>query len=324
MNIINCVSCGSTSFKELFRAKQYVISEEMKYTLVRCNKCRLVFLNPQPSEEELKRFYPSEFFCIPEDKVRTTMPSFMMLDKVKETMRFKKKGTLLDIGCGKGGFLQQMQQRGFKVNGLDVSPIACRLASEKVGKENIFEGDLLSANFPQRHYDIITLWHVLEHVNDPVKTLKKIHTLLKNDGLLIICCPNFNSLLRLMFKDKWYPLCTPHHLFHFTFQTLTSVLKLTGYTIKWRKRHFVEPFTNMGSFKESTLRLFGLGRLTTIAPAPHASKDEDLSEKRSLPWRMTRFTFNSICFSASLILSLLGNEEVILIWAVKNTDKKRQ
>ena len=324
MNTIKCVSCGSTSFKELFRARQYVISDEMKYTLVRCNKCRLVFLNPQPTQEELKRFYPSEFFCSTEDKVRTAMPSFMMLDKVKETMRFKKKGTLLDIGCGRGVFLQRMQHLGWEVHGLDFSPVACQSTSEKIGKDNIFEGDLLSINLPQRRYDVITLWHVIEHVNDPVKTLRKIHTLLKDNGLLIIYCPNFNSWLQLIFKEKWYPLSIPHHLFHFTRRTLYHILQITGYSIKWQKRHFIDPFTNMGSFKESALRLFGLERLTTIAPAPHTSKDENLSEKRSLIWRMTRFTFNSICFSASLTLSILGNEEIILIWAVKNTEQKKQ
>lgn len=321
MNTINCVYCGSSSAKELFLAREYVLFEETQYRLVRCSNCHLVYLNPQPTEEELRRFYPSGYFCQPEDTVRTAMPSLMVLDKVKEATRFRKKGALLDIGCGQGVFLQHMQQQGFEVHGLDVSPVACQLASEKVGKDNIFKGGLFSVNLPQRRYDVITLWHVIEHVNNPVKTLKKIHTLLKDDGLLIICCPNFDSILRLFFKDKWYPLCLPHHLFHFTLQTLTNVLELTGYTVKWRKRHFIDPFTNMGSFKESALRLFGLEMLTTITP--QTSKDVNLSEKRNLLWRMTRFSFNSICFSASFILSILGNEEIILVSAVKNKKVKK-
>ena len=322
MNTVNCPSCGSGSSKELFWARDYVLPEEKEYRLVECSNCHLAFLNPQPTEEELKRFYPWEYFHSPEDKVRAATPSFMMLDKVKETMRFKKKGMLLDIGCGQGGFLQQMQQQGFEVHGLDLSPAACQLASEKVGKDNIFEGDLFSVNLAGRCYDVVTLWHVIEHLSNPVKALRRIRALLKDDGLLVICCPDFSSWLRSIFKGSWYPLSVPHHLCHFTPRTLTRILEITGYTIERRKRHFIDPFSNMGCLKLTILRSLGLTNLTRLKPL--GGEEADSLQKRNFLWRIARFWFNMICFLLSLILSVFGNEESIMVWAFKKNESVKE
>ena len=315
MDIMNCPSCESVSTKKLFLTREYFLLEKKKYCLVECSNCHLVFFKPQPTEEELGRFYNREYFLAPEDKFRKFLPSFMGLDKVKETMRFKKKGMLLDIGCGNGWFLRQMQGQGFKVHGLDLSPIACQAASEKVGKENIFEGDVFSLDLPHKHYDVITLWHLIEHVSNPVKTLRKIHTLLKDDGLLIICCPNFDSWLRLIFKGNWYPLSAPHHLFQFTPRTLNRVLRVSGYRVKQRKKHFVDPITNMGSMKMTLLRFMGLGRMTAVSPI--GEKENERRGHHPIYWQIARFTFNMIALLLSLIFSLLGNEELILVWALK-------
>lgn len=320
MNTINCFFCGSPFTKELFWAREYVLFEVKKYRLVRCNNCHLVFLNPQPTKEELKRFYTREYFCSPEDKFRSSMPSFMILDKVKEATRFKKKGMLLDIGCGPGSFLQRMQRHGWRVHGLDISHIACQLASERVGKDNIFEGDLFSVNLPKGHYDVITLWHLIEHLNDPVKILRRIHALLKDDGLLIVCCPNFGSWLRLIFKDSWYPLQVPYHLFHFTPRMLNQVLQISGYRLKHRKKHFVDPITNMGSLKMSLLRFIGLGRMTGLSSL--GGKENEKQSHRPIWWRIVRFGFNAITLILSVVFSLIGNEEIILVYALKNTEER--
>ncbi len=320
MNTVNCPSCGSASSKELFRARDYVLSEQKEYRVVECSNCHLAFLNPQPTEEELKRFYPWEYFHPPEDKVRAATPSFMMLDKVKETMRFKKKGMLLDIGCGQGGFLQQMQRQGFEVHGLDLSPTACQLASEKVGKDNIFEGDLFSVNLAERCYDVVTLWHVIEHLSNPVKALRRIRALLKDDGLLVICCPDFSSWLRLIFKGSWYPLQVPYHLCHFTPRTMSKVLKVAGYRMKRQKKHFVDPITNMGSLKMSLLRVVGLGRMTGLFPL--VGKEMGKQGYRPIWWRIVRFGLNMLALILSIAFSLIGSEEIMLVWVVKNDNVK--
>ena len=132
---------------------------------------------------------------------------------------------------------------------------------------------------------------------------------------MIICCPNFNSLLRLIFKGKWYPLSMPHHLVHFTPKTLSQILQVSGYTVKHRKKHFVDPLTNMGSLKMSLLRFLGLGRMTGLSL--HGETAKEKHGYRPVWWSIARFGFNATAFIISLVLSMVGNEDVILVWAVK-------
>lgn len=315
MNVINCPICTKTATKELFWAREYILFENTKYCLVKCENCNLVFLNPQPTEEELRRFYPREYFCTHEDTYRSSIFSSLILDKVKEATRFRKSGKLLDIGCGQGWFLQKMQQKGFEVHGLDSSPVACQLASKKVGSYNIFEGNLFSVDLQEKAYDVITLWHVIEHLNTPIEALKRIRGLLKKEGMLIICCPNFNSFLRAIFKENWYPLFVPHHLFQFTLQTLSRILQISGYKVKHQKKHFVDPITNMGSLKISLLRAIGLNRMTGLSPIE--VKGDSRLDHRPIWWRIARFCFNIIILVLSFAFSFIGNEEVMLIWATK-------
>ena len=318
IEINNCPLCASVLFKDLFQAREYTFFKKDKYHLVQCANCHLVFLNPQPADTDLEAFYPQEYFSQEEDKFRASLPRFMILDKTKEISRFKDRGKLLDVGCGQGWFLQKMQNLGWEVRGIDLSARACELTSEKIGKENVFKGDLFSVNLPQGYFDVITLWHVIEHSRDPVHALKRTRTLLKEDGILFICCPNFGSWLRIIFRDKWFQLSAPHHLTHFTADTLKLALKFSGFKVKHQKKHFIDPITNMGSLKLSLLRLLGLGYITVL--------NSDITEKvnvikRSLYWRIARTTFNITTLIFSFILSLLGNEDSILILAVKENKK---
>lgn len=315
-----CVLCGGCSLKELFAAREYITAARKQFRIVECGHCRLVRLDPMPPPEELAAYYPAEYFVVPEDEVRRRAPSFFIQDKVREVLRYKKSGVVLDIGCGGGGFIKRLQGLGFQVHGLDASPLACRLAGESVGAENIFHGDLMSVDFPASSYDVITMWHVIEHVHDPLAVLKKARLLLKDDGLLIVCCPNFDSWLRIFFKEKWYPFFVPHHLFHFTLRTLSIALEKAGYEVKSRKRHFVDPLTNMGSLKESLLRFMGLIHLTTMTPLD--KKGEAVVPKRGFVWKAARFCFNAFCFAFSFFLSVLGNEELMLVWAAKKEGKR--
>ncbi len=312
--IKNCPLCSQAVFTKLFLAREYIFFSKEKFQLVCCNNCGLVFLNPQPSEEELQKFYPVELFSEKTDSFRARSPQIMLLNKLKEATRFHKKGALLDIGCGPGYFLHLMKERGWEVFGLDLSKSACDLAAKRVGSKSIFFGDLNSTELPLKKYDLITLWHVIEHLHQPKRTLERIRGLLKDDGLLIICCPNFGSLLRVIFRENWFPLVVPHHLFHYSQRTLKAMLKECGFKIRYRKRHFIDPFLNFGSLKESLMRFFGLGEMTAMLPLskPRLTAAD---HKRNLAWVVIRNAFNYVCIAVSLFLSLCGNEESILVWA---------
>lgn len=316
VNLDACPLCAGSRWRELFKAPEYVFSEKRLFSLVECLRCHFVFLNPQPSKGELNSFYPREYYAPMVDEFRVFVSPVIRFDRVREVMRSKPAGTLLDIGCGLGGFLQQMQKQGWQVHGIDMSADACRQAAEKIGQAHVFRGDIFSVSLPLGYYDCITLWHVIEHVFEPQKVLRRISELLKEDGVVVVCCPNFDSWNRILFKGSWYPLSVPHHLWHFTYPTLASLLESGGFRVLWRRKHFIDPFLNMGSLKLSLLRFLGLGAVTRLGTTKPGSQGGVL--RRPLWWRFLRFCLNVFCLFVSLLESLLGNEETLLVAAQKN------
>jgi SAM-dependent methyltransferase len=324
-----CPLCRGSRFQELFKAAEYVFAQKRLFSIVMCLRCRFVFLNPQPSEEELYSFYPQEYYAPIVDEFRAFVSPVMGFDRAKEVARLKAAGTLLDIGCGLGGFLQQMQKNGWQVHGIDMSAEACSQTAAKIGQDpsligtgrsalsgQVFQGDIFSVSLPLGYYDCITLWHVIEHVFEPQKVLRRIAELLKEDGVVVICCPNFDSWNRMLFKGSWYPLSAPHHLWHFTYKTLVSLLASGGFRVSWRRKHFIDPMLNMGSLKLTLLRFLGLGSMTRLVATNPGSQGG--VAQRPLWWCFLRFCCNMFCLSVATLKSLLGNEETILVAAQKN------
>ena len=144
--------------------------------------------------------------------------------------KIAKNKRFLDVGSGSGQFLYEMKQFGMDIYGVEPSDFDEKTAKEK--KLNILKSDLIKANYPSNYFDIITFNHVLEHVNNPLKTIKEIHRILKKDGALIIGVPNSNSLAYWLFKKNWYQLDVLRHLFNFSDKNLGNLLKKEGFKIK--------------------------------------------------------------------------------------------
>jgi len=152
---------------------------------------------------------------------------------------------LLDIGSGSGQFLYEMKTLGMEVHGIEPGSFDAKVAK----KENL---DIIKSNLDKTRYksncfDLITINHVLEHVNNPVETLKEAYRILKKDGLLIIGVPNNKSLAYWIFKKNWYQLDAPRHLFDYSERNLTKKLKELGFRIK-KIRHNSRPSQFLVSF----------------------------------------------------------------------------
>ena len=132
----------------------------------------------------------------------------------------KEKGKILDFGAGTGDFLLEAKNNGWEVFGTEPNPDARKLASEK--KVDL-EKD--TSTFPSEGFDVITLWHVLEHVPDLEKQIEELKRLLKKDGLLIIAVPNFKSYDAFKYQEDWAAFDVPRHLFHFS---RTAIRKIFG------------------------------------------------------------------------------------------------
>jgi SAM-dependent methyltransferase len=139
---------------------------------------------------------------------------------------------LLDVGCGNGSFLNNIQAlTGSQVYGVDVSKAAAHAAKEAF-QLDIFTGTILDASFPDSYFDVITAWSYLEHLNAPARALLKIASLLKPGGCFIMNTPNFDSLNSKLFKDKWYHLDCPRHLYLYTPKTIAALLDNCGLNVE--------------------------------------------------------------------------------------------
>ncbi len=139
---------------------------------------------------------------------------------------------LLDVGCGSGAFLNDMRLlTGCEVYGIDVSSLAAKTASQDYGLD-ISTGSVFESPFPNSYFDLITAWSYLEHVNNPSRVLAKFSDLLKPDGCCVIQTPNFGSFNARLFKEKWYHLDCPRHLYIYTPKTVTNLLEKGGLTVQ--------------------------------------------------------------------------------------------
>jgi len=175
---VGCNLCNSDEFE--------VVQEIQPYKIVRCKYCQLLYLNPQPLGEEITKTYTEDYYSaswgkdIAENKFR-----------LKNVERFRKGGRLLDVGCGIGAFLKLARQNGWQVSGLEVSEFATKYVNEELNIE-CFLGSLENLNSPSNSYDVITLWHVIEHMRNPLEALKKANRLLSKKGMIFLATPNQN------------------------------------------------------------------------------------------------------------------------------------
>jgi len=137
-------------------------------------------------------------------------------------------GQLLDVGCGTGKDLLRLQEAGWKVTGVEISPYAAALARARLGCE-VVTGHFDEAPLEGRRFDVVRVSHVLEHLPSPRKSLEKMHRLLGSGGLLWIEVPNAASVERRLFRGHWFQWDLPRHLYHFTPTTLVRLLRDTGF-----------------------------------------------------------------------------------------------
>ena len=205
--------------------KDHSVSGET-FQLLLDEKLQLLKTHPQPLAENLGAYYESDDYISHTDGKRSlfeklyhTVKQKALRDKIKLVQRFKpSKGALLDIGAGTGDFLVQAHKSGWSITGIEPSPKAKDIAMAK----GIRFADGLSVIEPHSQ-DVITLWHVLEHVPDVQKELSELKRILKPAGVLIVAVPNFKSYDAQHYGIYWAAYDVPRHLWHFS---KTAIKKL--------------------------------------------------------------------------------------------------
>lgn len=221
-----CPSCKHPKFSNYYIITDYSISDE-SFALVKCDKCKLIFTNPRPSEENIGKFYQSEDYISHTNKANNLtnflykkVRSITLKEKIQLLKSYTDRNKLLDFGCGTGAFLNHTLKNKFDSIGYETDPSA-RAIAEKTSETKIL-ADLKSLQ-KVKGLDIITAWHVIEHVHKLRNTLNTLRKCLSDDGYLFIALPNPNSYDAELYKEFWAGYDVPRHLYHFTKKSFTQL-----------------------------------------------------------------------------------------------------
>lgn len=234
LQFVHCNLCGSKDTDDLSAVKDWASDKSEIFILQKCRNCGLIFLNPRPKKEEMVKYYKKVSF--PKDG--------LVSYKVKQVNFKDKNGEICDVGCGRGFFLKEMQKKGWDVLGIEISSEACKFADE-ILKIKVFNGEVENANLSNNSFSCITLWHSLEHLPDPSRVLKILYEALKPSGRLVITLPNIESIQARLFKDKWFHIDAPRHLYHFSPSSLTNLLNKIGFK-NIETKHFIPVHNTYG------------------------------------------------------------------------------
>jgi 2-polyprenyl-3-methyl-5-hydroxy-6-metoxy-1,4-benzoquinol methylase len=236
-----CPVCSKDRFKAYLSCIDHTVSHET-FQIVQCESCGFRFTNPRPEEKEIGRYYQSEEYISHSDtntgfinKLYQTVRNYTIKRKVKliNKLTLKQESAnknLLDIGCGTAEFIYACKVDGWNVTGIEPSEIARRNAEKKYGIIALEQEKLFELN--EKKFNVITLWHVLEHVHQLEKTMEQIKTLLLDDGVLIVAVPNCDSWDAKKYGKHWAAWDLPRHLYHFTEKNIEALFGKLGFRLE--------------------------------------------------------------------------------------------
>jgi SAM-dependent methyltransferase len=232
---LQCPVCGGTTFQD-------VLVSANGFPIIRCRTCSIVLTDGRtapPAHTLYPAFDQSKTRAV--RHVRSFMSVFLR-QRAAVVQAVKKNGRLLDFGCGNGAFARFMSMRGFDAVGLEPFSLGSTLTENNL---QLIQAPLQQARAQLGEFDVITLWHVLEHLTNPVQVLETLSHHLRPEGLLIVSVPNFRSWQSALFKGTWFHLDPPRHLIHFEPDTLSSCLQRAGLE-KVAERRFLPEYGASG------------------------------------------------------------------------------
>ena len=227
IQITDCPICKSTDLQNFRSCEDFTVSHEM-FHVKRCSNCTLGITTPRPDNNKLGDYYRSNEYISHSGKssggigiIYRIVRSFALYDKLSKIQKFKRSGSILDFGCGTGEFLKTMKNAKWNIQGLEVSHPARQKAEKLTGKKIIQSLDEISSS----QFDVITAWHVIEHVPDLTQTIQKLKMALKKDGVLFIAVPNYVSPDAEKYQNFWAGFDVPRHLWHFSKQSMATLFE---------------------------------------------------------------------------------------------------
>jgi SAM-dependent methyltransferase len=233
-----CPLCGRDDAELVLEAQDPAptTGPGLLFAVVRCRACGIWYTNPRPDARSIGAFYPSDYSPHRRPRKMRLAKSRSLFGRFsgrscperRGDLPWHGQGRLLDFGCGGGGFLKRMADQGWKVTGLDAAVGAVRRVQDEFGLRALV-GSLPHPDLQPCSFDVLSMWHSLEHVHDPLAILREAYQLLVPGGKLIVACPNIDGLPFRWFGSAWFGLDLPRHMVHFTPRTLTEMLTAAGF-----------------------------------------------------------------------------------------------
>jgi SAM-dependent methyltransferase len=227
-----CPLCDGTQYEPLLTLRdQMTGTADGRFPLVRCSRCSLLRLYPQPDEETLANAYPSSYAPYTRPGLSGWAKGVLERRAIHQLWeRFEPPRRVLDVGCAGGNLLAAVREAGNpEVQGVEPGPRAAQAAA-RCGL-TVFQGTLEEAGFPSDSFDTVVVSHTLEHVPDPLAFLREIQRILRSGGSLLLWLPNADSVEARLLGRYWIGYDAPRHLTSFTTATLGKALARTGFRV---------------------------------------------------------------------------------------------
>jgi 2-polyprenyl-3-methyl-5-hydroxy-6-metoxy-1,4-benzoquinol methylase len=226
----HCPVCQTRQISPIFSATDYTVSQE-QFVVWQCGGCSLRFTQDIPDASSIGPYYKAESYISHTDtrkglvnRIYQRVRQITLGQKLALVQRASglQQGRALDVGCGTGAFLNTLKQAGWKAEGIEPDADARAMARQNYGVD-VQEASALFT-LPKNTFDVITLWHVLEHVHDLHGYIDQLRSLLRSNGVLIIAVPNYTSGDADTYGRNWAAYDVPRHLYHFSPESMRVLM----------------------------------------------------------------------------------------------------
>lgn len=298
----NCIFCHSSNQEVLF----YIKTSNFPYKFASCKACNAFGLIPIPSKKQLDKAYNTGYYGEGTAKfnglVEFIVDRFRSLRAIRAIRNIPARSSILDVGCGSGAFLNFLKRKyKFQLSGLEIEGEAALRAADQNKGFTLYTGFLNVTDFENKKFNLITMYHVFEHLLMPKQDIEKIKEILVHRGKLVISMPNIDSWQARIFKDQWFHLDVPRHLIFFKPKDFKRMMKKEGFEIV--KEHYMSWEQNPYGYIQSSLNV--LSRQHNFLYEFLKTNNKKSYSKQELFRVVRHFLFAGITLPFFLILDVL-------------------
>lgn len=317
MSALACPICGECEAPPTFAV------EGIPQPIVVCRGCGLGRYQPMLEPEQIAAAYPSSYYGYDDTKFVGFVELLVRLVG-RRHIDFLSRGLpsrarVLDVGCGRGVLLGPLADRGYEVHGVELDQDAIRGADPRA--QIRIAPQLAEAGYEDDFFDEVVIWHVLEHVLDPVHTIEECRRVLRPGGRLIVAVPNFSSVQARWSGPAWFHLDAPRHLYHFPLAALQRLLSEHGFRLQ-SEHHFSLRQNPFGWIQSALNRFTGLP-MNGLYELMHESGSDELPRfdlpTRVLLWSMLAL-FAPLALAVSIVAAMMRSGATVHVVADLMTD----